>query len=186
VTNYRLTPKVQHPGHIQDVAKAFAWTRKHIAKHGGRPDQIFVSGHSAGGHLVALLATDPQYLEAEKCSLKDIKGAIPLSGVYNLPPGRLFDNVFTAATEKRTQAMPLTHVKGSHPPFLIIYAESDFPFCDRMSKEFCESLTKCKCEACVEEIKKRDHLSIIAHVANADDPAVKLMTDFLKKHTAAR
>jgi alpha-beta hydrolase superfamily lysophospholipase len=186
VTNYRLTPQVQHPAHIQDVAKAFAWTRKNIAKHGGRPDQIFIAGHSAGGHLVALLATDPQYLEAEKCSFKDIKGAMPLSGVYNLPPGKLFENVFTSDSKTREQAMPLTHVKGQHPPFLIIHAESDFPFCDRMSKEFCDKLTRCKCEACVAEIKKRDHLSIIARAANDDDPAVQLMLDFVSKHTATK
>src|SRR5262245_18121268 len=64
VINYRLSPKVQHPAHVQDVARAFAWTHKNIAKHGGNPDQIFISGHSAGGHLVALLATDESHLKA--------------------------------------------------------------------------------------------------------------------------
>ena len=50
VPNYRLSPAVQHPEHIKDVARAFAWTRKHIGNYGGCPDQIFVSGHSAGAH----------------------------------------------------------------------------------------------------------------------------------------
>src|SRR5262245_63836394 len=35
IISYRLSPKVQHPAHIEDVAKAFAWTVKNIAKHGG-------------------------------------------------------------------------------------------------------------------------------------------------------
>src|SRR5205823_5671892 len=65
IINYRLSPAVRHPAHVQDVAKAFAWTHKNIARYGGRPDQIFLCGHSAGGHLVALLATDPTYLKAE-------------------------------------------------------------------------------------------------------------------------
>jgi len=186
VTNYRLTPKVQHPGHIQDVARAFAWTKRNISRHGGDPSQLFVCGHSAGGHLAALLATDPRYLEAVQCSLKDIRGAIPLSGVYNLPPGKLFDNVFTADAETRKQAMPLTHVKGGHPPFLILYAESDFPLCDRMSEEFCTALKKCSCEARVERIKERDHLSIIAHVGNAGDPAVDLMVKFIHGKSSAK
>lgn len=183
VTNYRLTPKVQHPGHIQDVAKAFAWTKSNIARRGGRADQIFVCGHSAGGHLVALLATDPKYLEAEKCSLKDIRGAIPMSGVYNLPPGKLFDNVFTADSDKRSDAMPLSHVKGQHPPFLIIYGDSDYPFCDRASRDFCDQLKKCKCDACVEEIKQRNHFTLIGKVADNDDPATELILDFVSKHT---
>jgi acetyl esterase/lipase len=63
-TGYRLSPKVQHPAHIQDVAKGFAWTVANIGKHGGNAGAIFVSGHSAGGHLAALLATDDDYLKA--------------------------------------------------------------------------------------------------------------------------
>ena len=58
--NYRLSPGVRHPEHIKDVARAFAWTVKNIESYAGRPDQIIVSGHSAGGHLAALLATDDE------------------------------------------------------------------------------------------------------------------------------
>src|SRR5207253_2153822 len=50
--NYRLSPVVQHPEHIKDVARAFAWTRRHIKDYGGNPDAIFLAGHSAGAHLV--------------------------------------------------------------------------------------------------------------------------------------
>ncbi len=72
---YRLSPAVVHPAHIQDVARAFAYIHGHIAKYGGRPDRMFISGHSAGGHLAALLATDESYLQREKLSLKDVRGA---------------------------------------------------------------------------------------------------------------
>lgn len=87
--NYRLSPSVKHPEHIKDLARAFAWTRNHIAEHGGRADEIFLMGHSAGGHLVALLATDEKYLKAEACRSTDIKGVIGVSGVYHLPPGKM-------------------------------------------------------------------------------------------------
>jgi acetyl esterase/lipase len=87
--NYRLSPEVRHPEHVKDVARAFAWTHKHIARYGGRPDQIFLAGHSAGGHLVALLATDERYLRAEGLTTADIKGVIAVSGVYRIPEGNL-------------------------------------------------------------------------------------------------
>ncbi|HZU38899.1 MAG TPA: alpha/beta hydrolase, partial [Gemmataceae bacterium] len=45
--NYRLSPGVKHPAHIQDVAKAVAWTKQHIAEYGGRPAPLFLVGHSA-------------------------------------------------------------------------------------------------------------------------------------------
>src|SRR5262249_60177131 len=81
IISYRLTPQVKHPGHIEDVARAFAWTHANIGKHGGRADQIFVAGHSAGGHLAALLATNERYLKPHDLTPKAIKGPIPMSRV---------------------------------------------------------------------------------------------------------
>lgn len=85
--NYRLSPGVQHPEHIKDVARAVAWTRANIAKNGGDPERLFLLGHSAGGHLVSLLATDETWLNAEGMKMADIKGVISVSGVYHIPAG---------------------------------------------------------------------------------------------------
>jgi acetyl esterase/lipase len=87
--DYRLAPGSKHPDHVQDVARAFAWTRDHIADYGGRPDQIVLFGHSAGGHLVSLLTTDEQYLRAEGQRAADIKGVVAVSGVYRIPAERV-------------------------------------------------------------------------------------------------
>ena len=87
--NYRLAPGVKHPEQIKDVARAFTWTRHHIAEYGGCPDRLFLAGHSAGGHLAALLATDDRYLKAEGLGTEEIKGVIAVSGVYRIPPGKL-------------------------------------------------------------------------------------------------
>ncbi len=76
--NYRLSPWVKHPEHVKDVARAVRWTRDHIAKHGGNPDRIYLLGHSAGGHLVSLLATDESYLKAEGLGTPDIQGVIAI------------------------------------------------------------------------------------------------------------
>ncbi len=87
--NYRLSPGAKHPDHVQDVAKAVAWTRSHIAEHGGDPSNLYLAGHSAGGHLVALLATDETYLKAEGMRSSDLKGVIAISGVYRIPTEKL-------------------------------------------------------------------------------------------------
>jgi acetyl esterase/lipase len=85
--DYRQSPTVRHPEHIKDVARAFAWAHDHVADHGGRPDRLFLVGHSAGGHLVALLATDERFLKAEGLSSADVRGVVAVSGVYHIPPG---------------------------------------------------------------------------------------------------
>src|SRR5262249_1066268 len=86
IPTYRLSPKVQHPAHIEDVASAFAWTVANVEKYGGRKDRVFACGHSAGGHLVALLATDEKYLKKEKLSLKEVHGVIAISGLHDTHP----------------------------------------------------------------------------------------------------
>jgi acetyl esterase/lipase len=95
MVNYRLSPAVKHPEHVKDVARAFAWTRKHIKEYGGDPDRIFLCGHSAGGHLVSLLATNPTFLNDEHLKLGDddrnaIRGVISICGVYLIPTGDEF------------------------------------------------------------------------------------------------
>lgn len=88
--NYRLSPMVKHPEHVTDVARAFAWIQRNISKHGGDPDRIVLAGHSAGGHLVSLLASDETYLKKADLKLNEdarrsVRGVASLSGVYRVP-----------------------------------------------------------------------------------------------------
>lgn len=76
--NYRLAPAVKHPVLIQDVARAVAWVHEHIAEHGGDAAQLFLTGHSAGAQLVALLGTDAKRLGEHGKPLSILRGVIPL------------------------------------------------------------------------------------------------------------
>jgi acetyl esterase/lipase len=113
--NYRLYPSVKHPEHAKDVARAVAWTHANIGKHGGDPRRLFLAGHSAGGHLVALLAADESYLRAAGMKTADIKGVIAISGVYNISPGaiRLSLGGPGARALRPEQMWPL---RGDSPP----------------------------------------------------------------------
>jgi acetyl esterase/lipase len=186
VINYRLSPKAKHPAHIEDVARAFGWTHRNIAKYGGRPDQIFACGHSAGGHLVALLATDPRHLRAEKLALKDVRGIIPMSGVYTILPNGVFESAFGKDAELCRQASPLEHVRRDHPPALILYADKDYPFLDAMAEQFGRKLKGCACDASVLKVAKRDHISIIVQACNETDPAMQAMLQFIARHSALK
>ena len=190
VINYRLTSgknKVKHPDHVEDAAKAFAWLHANGPKYGGRADRMFLAGHSAGGHLVALLATDEQYLKAEKLSLDAIRGVMPLSGVYQIVAGfPAFSLPFGDDKKSCEAASPLTHVKEKLPPFLIAYGDKDFPTLDKMAEDFGKKLKQSKCEAEVLKLEKRDHFTIIINlIASAADPLTAAMLKFIDKHTDA-
>jgi acetyl esterase/lipase len=122
--NYRLSPQYVHPAHIDDVAAAIDWTRRHIADYGGDPERIFVLGHSAGAHLAALVTVDDARLGQYGQALGAIKGAITLdTAKYDLdavyPGGSEVDgNVMQAfGTEPAVlrDGSPIDHVApGKH------------------------------------------------------------------------
>lgn len=183
VTNYRLSPQVKHPAHAEDVAKAFAWAAENVGKYGGRADRIFLFGHSAGGHLVSLLATDASYLKAVKHSPDEVRGVVAVSGVYRLHPEfPLFQSVFGKDEEVCKKASPLTHAGGKHPPFLIVYAESDYRELDRMAIDMHAALEKAKSPAALLKCAGRNHISIITRVIDADDPLNTAVRDFVAKN----
>jgi acetyl esterase/lipase len=184
VINYRLSPTVVHPAHIHDVARAFAWTYRNIARYGGRPDQLFISGHSAGGHLAALLATDEVYLKAVGLTVQAIRGIIPISGVYDLTAGnRVFAATFGTDAKTRQEAAPLAHIHPGVPPSLIIYADADLPVCGkRPSEEFCRCLQGEKCDARTLEVKDRNHITILLSAVSDGDPVARAILDFIAAH----
>lgn len=182
---YRLSPQVKHPVHAQDVAKAFAYVYKNIGKYGGKTDQLFIAGHSAGGHLAALIATDEKYLKAEGLSLKDIKGAIPISGVYTIRANPK-STTFPTDEEGSRQASPQTHVKAGLPPFLVLYAEKDGKDFDKMAENFCKAIRAEKGEATCLKINDRTHGSIMTSMASADDPAAQAVLQFIARHSGRK
>jgi hypothetical protein len=67
-------PVVTHPSHVTDVALSVKWIKDYgSTSQKFNPNKLFLCGHSAGGHLVSLLAIDPKYLAKEGLSVADIK-----------------------------------------------------------------------------------------------------------------
>src|SRR5262249_43894245 len=179
----RLSPRVRHPAHIEDVARAFAWTVRHITEHGGRADAIFVSGHSAGASLVALLATDESYLKAHKLAFSNIKGVISVSGVQRHEFSEQWTDTFGPTADDFANASPLDHVGARHPPFLILLAEKDNDDVRKTSAELGELLGKRKIEGTVVDVKDRDHGSIVREIPKAGDPTARAILEFVSKHS---
>ena len=86
VPNYDLCPAVTIPEIALQAARAVAWAWKHSPSYGGDPRQMTVVGHSAGGHLAAMmLACEWQRVDADLPSLA-VRKALSISGLYDLEP----------------------------------------------------------------------------------------------------
>lgn len=90
--NYRLAPENKYPDFVNDLAAMVRWVKDHAAEYGGDPNHIVLSGHSAGAHLVALLATHPEFLKSQGLPLNTFRAVVPVdTASFNLlvdPYGR--------------------------------------------------------------------------------------------------
>lgn len=125
VVGYTLSPKTNYDGQAKEVAAAVEWTKKNIANYNGNPNQIFLTGHSAGGHLVALIATNPKYLK-DKSAIKGVilNDAAGLDMKYYLegdPPTSENDYLTTWSNDPQQwrDASPIYFLDKNTPKFMI-------------------------------------------------------------------
>ena len=133
--NYRLAPAATHPAHVSDVAAAIHWSHGHCGRFGGDPKKIVLMGHSAGCHLVTLVALDPRYLAKVGLRPADLSGVVAWSGgSYDLVQkveqgGAYADYIQKAFGDSRDvwrDASPVNHADNAKagPAFLFASIES--------------------------------------------------------------
>jgi acetyl esterase/lipase len=153
--NYRLAPKHPFPAQIEDVKRAIAWTREHIASYGGDPSYLVITGGSAGGHLASLAALTPKVAEYQP-GFEDadttVSACVPFYGVYDMG-GVTGDKAAVAMRDKFLAprvfrkdagkhqdefelASPIVHVKSDAPDFFVIHGEHDGLVSVRQARAF--------------------------------------------------
>lgn len=86
VVNYDLCPKVTIERIVQQMLAASVWLYRHAEQYGMDEERLFVSGHSAGGHLAAMMLAALWPVVDASLPKNLYKGAIAVSGVYDLRP----------------------------------------------------------------------------------------------------
>ncbi len=184
--NYRLSPGVMHPAHVQDAAAATAWVYNNIAEFGGDPRNLYVGGHSAGAYLAALLALDPQHLRQHDMALSAIRGAIPISPfLYVEETARDRSKSIWGEIPLDWLAASVTpHISAGKPPMLLIYADGDDPWRRAQNEKLARELTMSGNKAVrAVEVANRDHTSLISEINAADDQIGGLVATFIVEQT---
>jgi len=122
---------------VDQCRRAVAWVYKNAASFGGDPNQLYLAGHSSGGHLGGcVVVTD---WEKEFGVPRDIlKGALLGSGMYDLKPVRLSKRgEYVKFTDEMEHALSAQrHIDKLHTPLILTYGTLETPEFQRQSRDF--------------------------------------------------
>ncbi|CAF3415387.1 unnamed protein product [Rotaria sp. Silwood1] len=143
---------------MDDLCRVLVYIRDHINDYcpDADPNQIFLSGHSAGAHLVSLLVLDKSHLRRHEFPLSIIRGVISMSGIYSLANpvhdsknnirNLIFlifysNNLLYPEGKQMTEYSPIEYIKQDEeiPPFLVMSARFDMGL-EIDAKRFVEKL----------------------------------------------
>lgn len=142
--NYRLSPSVGFPTHLEDCKRALCWVREHGRDYGMNPDFVAVTGGSAGGHLAALMgltANRPEFQQENPDVDTSVQACIPFYGVYDFlvrydqhPNRRVYERFLTGKVLHESVkdnpalwdlASPVAQIHPDAPPFMILHGTHD-------------------------------------------------------------
>ncbi len=141
IVNYALCPSVKIDEIVRQSRAAVAWTYSNAESFGANPEQITVSGHSAGGHLAGMLMSVswendyglPQDL---------IKGFLPISGLFDLAPFPFswLQPKLQLTTDEVLRNSPLLQKPTCSSPVVVSVGEKESNEFQRQSEKYAEYL----------------------------------------------
>jgi acetyl esterase/lipase len=192
IINYSLSPDSQYEKMAADCAEALKWVSDSISKFGGNARRIYVMGHSAGGHLAALINNDPRFFKQLNIPnpihgliLNDAFGLDMfeyLSSAVDNAQTKSFLNTFSEDKAIWKTGSPMSYLKEVKNPFLILVGERTYPAIqlqsDRLYKQF-QSAGK---PAEFRIIPDKKHIGMISQMIFSGNVMYKYVLGFMKKY----
>jgi arylformamidase len=158
---------------VRQCRASIAWVVGHAAEFGGDPARVSVSGHSAGGHLVAMLmATD---WTAFGLAADALKAGVGISGLYDLEPIRLcyLNDVLQLTREDARAHSPIHVAPARTGPLLLPLGAGEGPEYLRQSQEMAATWRRHGGWSAVVEMANHDHFSIVWELNDRESPLAR-------------
>ncbi len=175
--DYDLCPVVSITEIVRQTRRAIVWVYRNIAKYNGDPKRIYVSGHSAGGHLTGMMtATD--WSKEGRLPKGLIKGTAALSGLFDIEPHRRLESFqrdlrITAAEVKTMSPMHLPPIaKG---PAIVALGGDETHLWHWQSLAYAAHLRKNRIDAEFIATPGDHHFDITDRLGNTRDPLTKAL-----------
>ena len=190
VIDYRLYPDTTFAGMAMDVARSIKWVKDNIASYGGDPNSIYVSGHSAGGQLAALIATDDSYFDALKMK-NPIKGCLLIDAfgldmyTYLKKEEKYkyeeYRTIFTKDQLEWKRGSPIYQLHEGMPKFMLFVGGKTYPNIVEGSNSFLSELKKYQTNAQLIYVPRKRHAGMIFSFANPRKKAYKQILTFMEE-----
>jgi acetyl esterase/lipase len=178
VASYRLTPAFAHPAQPDDAKAAVAWIHRNIAKYGGNPNAIYISGHSAGAILTADIGVDLSWMDQMKIPRAAVRGIVPISGPYDLA-GYKELNAYVPTPAAEASGSALRHVNAPAPVAIVAYGSSEARFTDT-SAQLVKALAAKGTKASLIVLDGKDHAGTVWDLSDANSPLTRAMLAMIK------
>src|SRR5262249_26072200 len=165
----------------EQVRRGIAWTYKNAASFGGDPNQLYIGGHSSGGHLCGVaLVTEWQ----KDFGVPDtiIKGGLCMSGMYDLMPVRLSKrSSYGKFTDEMEQAMSSQrHLDKLRAPVIATYGTNETPEFQRQNRDFAAALKAAGKPVHLIEATGYDHFEMAESLGNPYGPNGRAVLEMMK------
>ena len=191
IINYRLAPENPFPSFVQDAALAIKWAKDNVQNFAGDPNRIYLAGHSAGAHIVAMLALNPEYLKAVNLERSAVRAVVGMAGPYDIadifPQAPVLQEVFGSDPKAWAATQPINFVDGTNPPMLLQHGMRDTTVNYQQSIELQQKILAKGGKVELKTYPKLEHEELIGAVslaaeASLDPSVVPDIVDFLKRY----
>ena len=126
---------------VEQLRNAVKWVYEEASSFGGDPQRIFLSGHSSGAHLAAVLLTTDWETDFD-LPQEILKGGLLCSGVYDLEPVRRSSrNDYLALTDEVVHELsPLRHLDRLASPLVVAHGSEESPEFIRQARDFADAV----------------------------------------------
>lgn len=171
VVNFALAPQVTLSEQVRQAAAAVQWAYDHARDYGGDPAQIYVAGHSSGGHLAGMMAVWPW----QPPNL--VKGVGAFSGMFDLAPVRLSwrNSYLDLSDAEERELSAIRRIPAAPPKLTVGYGTGELAEFQRQSRDFVKAW-RAAGHACDElAFDGLNHFEVQEQFAVADGPLVAAM-----------
>ena len=176
LVNYDLCPAVRITDIVDQVRRSIVWTHENSAKLNGDSEKIYVSGHSAGGHLTGMMAAT-DWAEEAGLSRDLIKGTAPLSGLFDIEPHRHTDiqaEIRLTADEAKAMS-PMYFAPVATGPAIVAVGGGEPDLFHWQSLAYAAHLRLHGIKAEYLSVGDDNHFAITDRLGDADDPLTRAL-----------